>query len=201
MFTTSVSILIAVNLVPLIGVLFLKWSIGSIMFIYWSENIVIGIYNALKMAQARGEGRPEKSADGSMEMPSRWGMITFFLVHYGFFTFGHGAFVLVIFKKSNPSIGVVFPIFILLFISHGISYWKNFLKGGEYKRVSCQKLFSQPYTRIFIMHITIIAAGFSIQEMGSPLPALALMIILKTGIDVKSHKRERKKFGTIGRVQ
>jgi hypothetical protein len=39
--------LIAVNLIPLFGVLF-GWSLFSIMFLYWIENGVIGFFNVFK---------------------------------------------------------------------------------------------------------------------------------------------------------
>ena len=195
MITISGIFLILVNLIPLVGVLVLKWNIGSIMVLYWSENIVVGIYNILKMAQATGKDEKPVLHSKGKPVTNRWGLIFFFIFHYGFFTLGHGIFVFVFFKKSAPVISAVFPVFIMLFISHGISYRQNFIKSGEYKRVSFQKLFSQPYKRIVIMHITIIATGTSVQGMGSPLLPLLLMVVLKTGIDSYAHIREHKKFG------
>ena len=45
----TVLFLIAVNLIPLFGVLFFGWSLFSIMFLYWIENGIIGFFNILKI--------------------------------------------------------------------------------------------------------------------------------------------------------
>jgi len=44
--------LLAANVIPLFGVLFLDWDAFSIVLLYWSENLVIGFYNILKIAFA-----------------------------------------------------------------------------------------------------------------------------------------------------
>jgi hypothetical protein len=36
-------------MVPLWGVLFFNWDAFYLVFLYWSENLVIGFYNILKM--------------------------------------------------------------------------------------------------------------------------------------------------------
>jgi len=40
--TLSIAALVAVNFIPLVGVLFLDWEIGPILLLYWSENLVVG---------------------------------------------------------------------------------------------------------------------------------------------------------------
>ena len=46
--------LIVANLVPIIGVLLFGWDAGIILLVYWSENLVVGGYNILKMVFAQG---------------------------------------------------------------------------------------------------------------------------------------------------
>jgi uncharacterized protein DUF6498 len=46
----TVLFLIAVNLIPLFGVLFFGWSLFSIKFLYWIENGIIGFFNIPKIA-------------------------------------------------------------------------------------------------------------------------------------------------------
>ena len=55
----AVVALIVANLVPLIGVLFLGWSVWNILIVYWLENGIVGAFNVLKMATAQGTGLPE----------------------------------------------------------------------------------------------------------------------------------------------
>ena len=68
----------------------------------------------------------------------------------------------------------------------------NLLKA-EYASASPQKLMASPYGRIVVMHIAIIAGGFLTMALGSPLGVLAVLIVLKTAIDVKLHLWEHKK--------
>ena len=86
----SVSFLVASNIVPLIGVLFWDWNVGSILLMYWFENIVIGVYNAVKMAMSPlGKEEPQYVTDTTL----KWSLIGFFVLHYGGFCAGHGVFV------------------------------------------------------------------------------------------------------------
>jgi len=48
-FDASIWMLIAANLVPLIGVLLWDWSIFEVVVLYWLENVIIGVINILKM--------------------------------------------------------------------------------------------------------------------------------------------------------
>src|SRR4029078_1121143 len=48
-YKTSAYVLIAANALPLFGVLFLGWDTFSIVALYWSENVIIGAINVLKM--------------------------------------------------------------------------------------------------------------------------------------------------------
>ena len=41
------------NLVPFWGVLFGGWEAFHVVLLYWSENIVVGFYNVLKMVFAK----------------------------------------------------------------------------------------------------------------------------------------------------
>ena len=81
-----------------------------------------------------------------------------------------------------------------LFASHGISYWKNFLEGAEYKRVTANDLMMRPYGRMVVMHVTIILGGWAVGAAGTPVAALAVLVVLKIGMDLIGHLRERKRF-------
>jgi len=200
-FQTSVLALILANLVPVLGVLALGWNAAAIVVFYWAENLVVGFFNILRMKHARGplgsEGmtlnrRPVTEA-------SRPALILFFALHYGLFTLGHGVFVLTIFgprlEGSLRDLGIAA---LGLAVSHGISYRKNFIGQGEYQKVSFAALFWQPYSRVIVMHLTIILGGALAQAIGSPVPAVILMVVFKTLVDITSHLAERRKFMRMG---
>lgn len=191
----SVVWLVAVNMVPVAGVFLLGWSVSAILFLYWAENAVIGIFNLIKMKKARGEVVKSRYSvnDRPARDTKRAGLMFFFLVHYGMFTLGHGVFVIALFGIPVEALNWIGLSLLLMFISHGVSYFYNFIGREEYLRVSYQDLFIQPYSRIVVMHITIIMGGFFVKSLGAPPAALLIMVVLKTGIDIVSHLRERRK--------
>jgi hypothetical protein len=48
----SVIALVLANLVPVFGVVFFGWEIFPLIFLFWSENVIIGVFNVLKMLTA-----------------------------------------------------------------------------------------------------------------------------------------------------
>lgn len=98
--TTSIVLLVAFNLLPLIGVVFGRWSVVTLLVLYWVENGVIGVLNVPKILLARGRSGP-------VEAP-RPLVALFFLVHYGLFWFVHGVFVwtLPLFAGVTTAVGL-----------------------------------------------------------------------------------------------
>lgn len=187
--------LIAANLVPLIAVLNGAWTLFSVMYLYWAENGVVGGYNVLKMALAQGHG----ASAGSKLV-----MIPFFIVHYGIFWFVHGVFVFVLFGEQGmrgfqlgqltlapPSLQGALG---LLLLSHGASFISNYLGRQEYQRATPGQLMQQPYSRVLILHVVVLAGGFVVKLLGQPVLALVLLIVLKTGFDLHAHLREHARL-------
>jgi len=189
--------LLTANLMPLLGVLALNWDVAPIMIFYWSENLVVGFYNVLKMRRAQGsvEGSGTTLNDRPVRETDRKAMILFFIAHYGLFTLVHGLFIMIMFgARMRGAFSELGLALLLLAFSHGVSYWRNFIGRGEYRRVAFTTLFWQPYARVVIMHITILAGGAWAQAKGSPVYALVVLVALKTLIDLALHLLERRKF-------
>jgi Family of unknown function (DUF6498) len=205
--------LVAANSVPLFGVLFLGWDVFSIVLLYWAENAVIGFYNVLKMAFA--------AVPCPAAQVAKLFFIPFFIVHYGGFTAVHGFFVVALFHKEQmPPMGPTsWPCFLLfvqmlfnvvkyaysiipsqvriavlaLFVSHGVSFVQNYLLKGEYATAKLNELMGSPYGRVVVMHVAILAGGFFVMAIGSPVALLVVLVALKTILDVNLHHREHKK--------
>ena len=187
----SIAALLLANLVPLYGVLFLDWSLFSVMFLYWMESAIIGFYNVPRMIVVGGVLGVFFSI--------------FFAVHYGGFMFGHLVFILALFGPKpfdlfhmSPAAfldGATMIAFFLLLISHGVSFFSNFIGRNEYQRTTLPKLMMSPYKRIVIMHLTIIFGGFVTMFLGAPPAALVLMVVLKIAVDLGAHLKERSTFG------
>ena len=210
--TIPLAALILANIIPIWGVLFLNWDAFYIVLLYWAENLGIGFYNILKIAFAKGSERGKHHR--------KVFLIPFFTVHYGGFMAAHGIFVLAIFKKKIPELmsGKAWPCFLVfvqlllgvirqmyliitpavkfallaLFISHGISFAYHYFYKQEYVRAKVDSLMSQPYARIVVMHIAILAGGALSQAMGSPIGLLLILIILKTVLDINLHLRQHE---------
>ena len=205
--------LIVANLIPLFGVLFLGWSVWNILVIYWLENGIAGVINVLKMSTATGEEAPGSgmtfivNGQPSTSM-TKAGLIPFFVVHYGIFWFVHGIFVLTLpaflsLTSDVPmelTLGPVLFAAIGLAISHGLSFWWNFLHGGEYRRVTPTGLMFAPYRRLVALHLTIIFGAMAAMFTGAPAAAVAILVAIKTAIDVGLHLAEHRAIASPGVV-
>jgi len=53
----------------------------------------------------------------------------------------------------------------------------------------------QPYARVVVLHITILAGGFAFMALHAPAAALVVLVALKTAMDLRTHLSERRKLG------
>jgi hypothetical protein len=210
----AVVALVVANAIPLIGVLWFGWSVWTILIVYWLENGIVGAFNILKIRKAEGAEVPGMRATLNgrpVDAASRPALMTFFVIHYGMFWVVHGIFVftLPLFAlagtgstsdlTSDVRPGTIVLALIALSISHGLSYWFNFVKGGEYRRVSPASQMFAPYGRLVVLHITIIVGGMAVAFIGAPEAAVAILVILKTVLDVGFHLAAHRKVAP-GRV-
>ena len=191
---TPLLTLIAANVIPLFGAVFWDWDTFNIVFLYWAENLAIGFYAILKIAFLPVPDPAERRSLG--EFFVKICLILPFTIHYGLFTAVHGLAVLTFFEKEKAG-SVMSPhmtgALAALFLSHGVSFVRNYLLKGEFASLNLSKLMIIPYGRTVVMHIAIIAGGFLTMTLGSPLGLLVVLIVLKTVIDVKLHLWEHKK--------
>jgi hypothetical protein len=80
--TTAVVLLVAPNLVPLIGVLAWGWNVPTILVLYWVENGIVGILNVPKMLLAAA---PDTDTEGIRIAPAgvvlpKTGQVVLFLM-------------------------------------------------------------------------------------------------------------------------
>ncbi len=184
--------LVVANAVPLVGVLFLGWSLGEIMVLYWIESGIIAFYTAIKMAIA---GKFAAIV-----------AVPFFIGHFGGFMAGHFLLIYGLFLRET-SVGwtpgavdalraIFVPLWVsiaALFISHGISFYANFIGEREYEDATVSGLMTAPYNRIIVMHLTLMFGGWIILLTGMPTGALVLLLLLKTAADLHAHRHEHAK--------
>ena len=181
--------LIVANLVPVAGAVFFGWNLGDVMVLYWAESAVIGFYNLCKLIKI-----------------NRWtGILSgvLFIAHFGAFMAVHFLFIWGIFVKglADSSGGDLtevarlfvglWPALLALFVSHGISFFKNFLGKREYVGRNVSKQMAEPYGRIALMHVVLIFGGGLTIIFGEPTPVLLVVIAGKIWFDVVAHIKQR----------
>ncbi len=196
----SKQILILTNLIPLFGVIFWEWSLFGIMVLYWFENVIIGIFNLLKMYRAEMIVDPKRLSRKKIYSEeqtgvSRWTLMIFFFFHYSLFTIVHGSFVFIIFGPSDLDLFSFAAGVIPLLISHIVSYRTNYIGHEEYRKIPVASLFSRPYARITALHVSILAGGFMIQFFhGMTVLSLVILILFKIAMDINTHANEHRNY-------
>ena len=82
----------------------------------------------------------------------------------------------------------------MLLISHGISYWRNYIENEEYKKISAAEQLFKPYGRVIAMHFIILISAFVIMGLGYSLYTATVLIVIKTVIDLFTHNTEHIKL-------
>lgn len=198
----SLAVLVAANAVVLWGAVTQRWDVFPLLFLFWLENVLVGVLFVARLVTAR--------AGDAVSWAAKLFLVPFFCVHYGMFTLVHGIFVITLFGGAEygqladgigpgtmpdvalqlvTSLGLWIPITALA-ASHAFSFLWNFLLRGEYRAAEPRALMTRPYGRVVVLHVTIIAGGGLATALGSPLWALLLLLVLKTVMDAHAHLRE-----------
>lgn len=195
----SVAVLVAANLLPLVGVLLWDWDVFFLLLLFWCENVIIGVFGIARLIVA---AESESPVEG-LFLPA------FFVVHYGGFMFGHFMLLFAMYSShaagagrgAEPADYYIMVIenlnwiaVVALFISHGWSFIENYMGQREHENLKPGAAMALPYRRMMITHVALLAGGFFLIERGQPLVGLVLLVILKIVLDVTFHRREHKRL-------
>lgn len=205
-------VLIAANLVPLIGVVFYAWDPKLVLALFWIENLIIGAFNLLKMFSSIALRASYKE----LFVP------LFFVIHYGLFCTVHGlllwdlldmgtldsaqywgadpagifelflegaAVALGFVERFQP---VIWLGILALILSHFVSFIENFILRGEVFTKTINKLMTQPYSQIVVLHVGLILGAITMNALGSPVWLLAIIVLLKLIADFMQFQARRK---------
>ena len=203
--TPPVISLLFANIVTIVLAIVQHWDLATVMFIYWAQSIIIGIFTVIALLSADNAslasdlGKPIRERGGSGTISTRHVraytclLAGFFTLHYGLFHWGYYAFIVEsgIFGSVNfldPNIWFSCGLFFANHLYSHITYRYEGPKGAGY----INEQFFRPYQRIIPMHLTIIFGSivvFALQVFGidATMPVLVLFLLLKTRSDISAH--------------
>lgn len=185
------------------GVLAFGWPVFVVMLLFWTENVLIGLANVMRIVVAGVRA-------GGAGLLGYLFAAVFFTFHYGVFTAAHGMFVLALFGPDGAiDVAMDAPVTALhLFIATVAEPWvalalavlagsvaidtlRWFIAShrGDAPAEQVDQLMSAPYGRVGVLHLTLIAGGALAIGMQAPAAAAVLLIALKLGYDLLRLRR------------
>ena len=204
-------ILIAANLVPVIGVVLWGWDAFILLMLYWLETAVIAFWTIVRIATMRRDALGDIKFEGSDKPAAPLALAAFFTVHAGIFMAVHFLFLWALFSGDWPQkihgvrdfvdqvivgSGLWVPL-LVLFVVRGLlmtfdvvepSLRRTFrlAPAPTDKRATlspAESVLLGLYVRIFVMQVTIILGAWFAMLLGTA-SAYVFLIVVKTAIDV-----------------
>jgi len=212
---SSVAMLVAANLVLIAGIAFWGWRVRDVALLYWFENLVVGAFSvvAILIAVPRQLAWLERQGiapSGTGLFIGKLCMAVFFVVHFGIFCYVHAELLAAVFLSDGlledgstisrllattlrdphalAAIGAIA-------ISHGYSFFHDYVGRGEYRHANVRAMMERPYRRVAVASLFILA-GVGLLATDSPLPVIAGLVAVKTVLDVVAHFAERRALST-----
>jgi hypothetical protein len=196
---------LAVNLLPLAGVLVWGWDAAALVLFYWLENVMIGAITALRIILASA-GR--SGWTGAIGGTVNAGM---FAIHYGLFCFVHGALLLEVFGGADggsrldaDTIGGVVADLISDVLGHGLHmgwvfaltagwyafvFVRDFVLSGEWRRTDPKEEMFAPYPRVLVMHVAVFVIAGALEFVGDPGMGAAALVLARAAWGLRQNLR------------
>lgn len=186
--------LILSNLIVVVWAVIEGWSLGVIIWVYWCQSVIIGIWWFIKMLTLKEFSTKDFKINDMSVSPTektKKRVSVSFLVNYGVFHALYLRFMCGLFEVEH-----IIPIVLMasvFFIYQAFSFFYN-KKWGIAKKPNIRKMFFFPYARIIPIHLIIILGGWLSGGEFEGKQTLAMFMILKMIADVIMHIVERKGF-------
>ncbi len=192
----ALAFLIGTNLLTIALALWQGWPVALLMWIYWLQSVVIGVFSAARILGLQRFSTEGFKSNGQSMDPTpatKRSTAIFFCFHYGFFHVGYAVFLL-----TAPMPAGEWPWVLLAGAVFLINHWQSFLRFREADRQgepNIGTLMFLPYLRIVPMHLTIIfGLGFVMMASGGSGTGNSIVILmfgaLKTVADALMHVAE-----------
>lgn len=191
-----------VDVLPVFAVIALGWDATPLVFLYWLENLVIGLVTLLRILMA-GARSSIAGMGGALFMAA------FFTVHYGIFCFGHGQFIVALAGMEANDVpgflgpvglvsyalttGAAMPFFVLAILAVNLAGLarETLEPGGSPGEIG--DIMGAPYGRIVILHIGLFAGFAAMAALGQPMIGVLALILLRVvwGVFISVRSRLR----------
>jgi hypothetical protein len=179
------------------GIAFFDWPTFTVLALYWLENVVIGGFTALRIlaAGARTERYGESLA-----------VTAFFCVHYGLFCAVHGIFVATLFGGMRSMSNMADPLFLMIgriasdrvgvlvvaamAVAAALDAWRAMASVEADDAKAVRSIMSEPYGRIVVLHVVLLAGGFLMAALRLPSLAALLLVAFKLVHDLRLLRRQ-----------
>jgi len=196
--------LIFSNLLVIIFAVVDNLSAVDILWIYWTQSVIIGIFNFIKILSLKEFSTEGFRQGGKQVLPTKAAKIStaiFFLFHYGFFHVIYAVFI-----GSFSTFGRIGNVgndtnyILYASLTFFASYFIEFINSkNEQSDVlpNLGSLMFAPYARIIPMHLTIILGGFigaagGLLSTNTNLAIIILFTAIKTIVDLITHSVDFK---------
>ena len=176
----------ATALISVVGIYFFSWSVVTILFVYWLETVVVGVFNIVRMLfDTKIVEVPTRRKP--VGIPATWhrriGVSLFFCLHFGIFLYAHRFFIKQIAEEFNQPLQPpdwVWYILVPLLLQHVVAYCVEKRSGTGEKVL--MTLFTRPYLRIVVQQFVVIASSIPLIWLDiNPKLAAAGLVVIKVG--------------------
>ncbi len=203
----SLLAIIAGNLMPLAGALFLGWSAFDYLVLYWSESWILFVFllarvKAMVAGGARWGGRYAPAEDmlgfcvAYVAFTAMQGAVLFAAIpnlvlrDYGMYPRGAGTLERIALTfASDP---MLVAALLALAASHWIQHAHESARKPNYRDLDVHDLLKRAFQRIPALHVVLIVGGIVAIKMGvqDALPVLALLVAVKVVMEVSLLHRQ-----------
>ncbi|WP_419604622.1 DUF6498-containing protein [Thiolapillus sp.] len=182
--------LLLANLVTIVMAVMQDWSLLLVMWVYWCQSVIIGLFNFWRMMTLKRFSTKGVSSSNGPVLPTqktKREMSWFFLIHYGMFHAGYLIFLFSGVFGEQPRYFSVGPMLMVLlfFVNHAWSFFSNRKREAD-TVPNIGTLMFLPYARILPTHLTLVFGGMFI----SGKLWLVFFLLLKTLADLIAHAVE-----------
>jgi hypothetical protein len=186
----SVLVLVLANFVPLIGVLFYGWNAFNLIILYWLENLVIVLFNMIKISFCEiedvknieitpyiergfirskyrtGDLVPGETEEGKpVILPNKFLPLFYGISRLIFLVISGAALNFIFFASGHYSLAQILTIdffisFVILVASHGFSFFYNFIRQKEYLGIKSMKQIERTETGHVSLYLGLIAGAW-----------------------------------------